>query len=155
MGICILKMFPEPTIQKVERKTHFEEHKTAILDYQNNETETNLNLSIAFKESFEQNLAGYISQNNTDLRWDCDTIGTALRHFTVSEWRNRLLLDRLRRNLRRTYRDLRPFQNDRQLFFYKMVQSKFRWPSRFLHFSRFESKPSTVCFDLNVSAHES
>ena len=85
MGICILKMFPEPTMQKVERTNEFEEHKTAILDFQNNETETNLNLSIAFKESFEQNLAGYISQNNTDLRWDCDTSGTALGHFTVSE----------------------------------------------------------------------
>ena len=64
MGICILKMFPEPTIQKVERTNEFEEHKTAILDYQNNETEANLNSSIAFKESFEKNLAGYISQNN-------------------------------------------------------------------------------------------
>ena len=41
----------------------------AILDYQNNETEENFNLSIAFKESFEKNLAGYISQNNIKIRF--------------------------------------------------------------------------------------
>ena len=70
-GICILKEFPDPT-QKVERSNKFEEHKLAILDYKNNETETNLNLSIAFKESFEKKLSGSISQNDTDFKWNSE-----------------------------------------------------------------------------------
>ena len=69
-------MVPESTTQNMERTNEFGEHKTAILDYHNNETEAELNLSIAFDESFERYLAGYISQNNSlchiDLTWDSE-----------------------------------------------------------------------------------
>ena len=61
MGICILKEFPEPSEECSQQINGFSEHKSAVLDYQNNETETNLNLSIAHEESFEKNLSGFVS----------------------------------------------------------------------------------------------
>ena len=62
MGICILKEFPEPSEECSQQINGFSEHKSAVLDYQNNETETNLNLSIAHEESFEKHLSGFVSQ---------------------------------------------------------------------------------------------
>ena len=60
-GICILKEFLDQTEEIEQRTSEFEEHKSSLLDYQNNETEFNLNLSLTFKESFEKNLSGHIS----------------------------------------------------------------------------------------------
>ena len=60
-GICILKEFLDQTEEIEQRTSEFEEHKSSLPDYQNNETEFNLNLSLAFKASFEKNLSGYIS----------------------------------------------------------------------------------------------
>lgn len=60
-GICILKEFLDQTEEIEQRTSEFEEHKSSLLDYQNNETEFNLNLSLAFEENFVNNLSGYIS----------------------------------------------------------------------------------------------
>ena len=62
MGICILKEFPEPSEECSQQINGFSEHKSAVLDYQNDETEENFNLSIAYEESFEKNLSGFVSQ---------------------------------------------------------------------------------------------
>ena len=72
MGICILKEFPDQTEEIEPQKSEFEEHKSSLLDYQNNETEFNFNLSLAFKESFEKNLSGYISPKSSiaSMRFD-------------------------------------------------------------------------------------
>ena len=59
-GICILKEFSNESKQRIGVST---EHKSSMLNYKNNETETNRNLSIAHEESFEKRLSGFISQN--------------------------------------------------------------------------------------------
>ena len=59
-GICILKEFSNESKQRIGVST---EHKSSMLNYKNNETETNRNLSIAHEEKFEKRLSGFISQN--------------------------------------------------------------------------------------------
>ena len=59
-GICILKEFSNESKQRIGV---FTEHKSSMLNYKNNETETNRNLSIAHEEKFEKRLSGFISQN--------------------------------------------------------------------------------------------
>ena len=66
-GICILKEFPEPPKETKQLISEYAEHKSSVLNYENNETETHLNLSIAHKERFEKTLSGLVSQN---LFWE-------------------------------------------------------------------------------------
>ena len=60
-GICILKEFSNGS--EIQRSSGYEEHSLAQKNFENDETELNYNLLLAFNESFQTNLSGIVSQN--------------------------------------------------------------------------------------------
>ena len=60
-GICILKEFSNGS--EIQRSSEYEEHSLSQKNLENNETELNYNLLLAFNESFQTNLSGIVSQS--------------------------------------------------------------------------------------------
>ena len=71
-GICIHKEFSKR--KKVDLATEFEEHQLGQINFENNETAWNYNLSVAFNETLEKKLSGTVSCDLGTLSYRVSTV---------------------------------------------------------------------------------